>query len=60
MTVIFPFQREDLENIYSPTNSMNLPDLDESNGSITTSSVTNKMLKQTIKDLSRVTPTNLV
>ena len=66
MVVTIPFQRGNLVNVYTPTKSKChhdfafVDDVDEPNGSITASSVTNKRLQQTITDLSRLTTTNLV
>ena len=62
MIITIPFQRGDLVKVYTLTKSefAFIDDADERNGSITTSFVTNKRLKQTITDLSRFATTNLV
>ena len=64
MVVTIPFQRGDLLKVYTPTKSRRhhdfafIDDVDEPNGSIKTSSVTNKRLTPTITYLPRVKTTN--
>ena len=63
MVVTIPFQRGYLAQVYSPTKSKHhhdfaFIDIDEPSGTITTPSVTNKRLKQSIINLPGVTYAN--